>query len=204
MNLGVCLDTAHAFTAGYDIRDEDGLAAALDSLDANVGLENVRAVHFNDSKADYNSRVDRHWHIGQGHIGAEALRRVASHPRLAHAAFLLETPADETCDDACNLAALRSFVRPRHAGDRLMDIQLKDRAEGAPLPANPPAGRNAHPRQTARPRRPLPSPASLATKLSIDKGEVQRAYFELEHAGLVTKNTGKDFLGKEKTTYTVK
>lgn len=110
LNLGVCLDTAHAFTAGYDIRDEDGLSAALDSLDANVKLENVRAVHFNDSKAAYNSRVDRHWHLGQGHIGAEALRRVASHPRLAHAAFLLETPVDETCDDACNLEALRSFV----------------------------------------------------------------------------------------------
>lgn len=111
LNLGVCLDTAHAFTAGYDIRDEDGLSAALDSLDANVKLENVRAVHFNDSKAAYNSRVDRHWHLGQGHIGAEALRRVASHPRLAHAAFLLETPVDETCDDACNLEALRSFVQ---------------------------------------------------------------------------------------------
>jgi GntR family transcriptional regulator len=50
----------------------------------------------------------------------------------------------------------------------------------------------------------LPSPASLATKLSIDKGEVQRAYFELEHAGLITRKSGKDFLGKEKTTYTVK
>jgi len=115
LNLGVCLDTAHAFTAGYDIRDEDGLAAALDSLDTNVGLANVRAVHFNDSKAAYNSRVDRHWHVGHGHIGREALGRVASHPRLAHAAFLLETPADETCDDACNLAALRSFFEKNPA-----------------------------------------------------------------------------------------
>ena len=110
LNLGVCLDTAHAFTAGYDIRDEDGLEAVLDSLDSNVGLANVLAVHFNDSRAAYNSRVDRHWHIGQGHIGAEALRRVASNARLAHAAFFLETPVDETCDDACNLAALRSFL----------------------------------------------------------------------------------------------
>ena len=110
LNLGVCLDTAHAFTAGYDIRDEDGLEAALDSLDSNVGLRNVLAIHFNDSRAEYNSRVDRHWHIGHGHIGLEAMRRVASHTRLAHAAFLLETPSDETCDDACNLAALRSFI----------------------------------------------------------------------------------------------
>ena len=115
LNLGVCLDTAHAFTAGYDIREEDGLSAALDSLEANVGIDNVRAVHFNDSKAAYHSRVDRHWHIGHGHIGREALRRVASHPRLAHAAFLLETPADETCDDACNLEALRSFVEKKPA-----------------------------------------------------------------------------------------
>jgi deoxyribonuclease IV len=111
LDLGVCLDTAHAFTAGYDIREREGLSAALDSLDASVGLAGVRAVHFNDSKAAYNSRVDRHWHIGQGHIGREALRRVASHPRLAHAAFILETPVDETCDDACNLEALRSFVQ---------------------------------------------------------------------------------------------
>jgi deoxyribonuclease-4 len=110
LSLGVCLDTAHAFTAGYDIREREGLEAALDSLDSNVGLSNVLAVHFNDSRAAYNSRVDRHWHIGRGHIGAEALRRVASNSRLAHAAFLLETPADETCDDACNLAALRSFL----------------------------------------------------------------------------------------------
>ena len=111
LTLGVCFDTAHAFTAGYDIRDEDRLAATLESLDRNVGIECVRAVHFNDSKAVYNSHVDRHWHIGLGHIGREALRRIARHPKLAHAAFLLETPQDEIGDDARNLAVLRSFVR---------------------------------------------------------------------------------------------
>ncbi|HEV2762945.1 MAG TPA: deoxyribonuclease IV [Pyrinomonadaceae bacterium] len=110
LDLGVCFDTAHAFTAGYDFREEDGLAATLDALDANVGLGNVRAVHFNDSRAVYNSRVDRHWHIGLGHLGAEALARVARSPRLAHAAFLLETPQDEERDDAGNLEVLRSFV----------------------------------------------------------------------------------------------
>ncbi|MBA3765447.1 MAG: deoxyribonuclease IV, partial [Acidobacteria bacterium] len=111
LNLGVCFDTAHAFTAGYDLREEDGLTATIDALERNVGAENVRAIHFNDSKADYNSRVDRHWHIGEGRIGGEALRRIARHPRLAHAAFLLETPQDETGDDARNLDALRSFVQ---------------------------------------------------------------------------------------------
>jgi deoxyribonuclease-4 len=113
---GVCFDTAHAFTAGYDIRAEDGLSATFEALERNVGTENIRAVHFNDSKAEYNSRVDRHWHIGLGHIGAQALARVAQHPRLAQAAFILETPLDEQGDDERNLAALRSFIDSRGGG----------------------------------------------------------------------------------------
>jgi deoxyribonuclease IV len=108
--LGVCVDTAHSFTAGYDIREEDGLEATLGIIRKTVGLKNVHAVHFNDSRAPYNSRVDRHWHIGEGHIGAEALRRFASHPKLAHAAFILETPYDDPRADLKNLEALRSFV----------------------------------------------------------------------------------------------
>ncbi|HEY0004964.1 MAG TPA: deoxyribonuclease IV [Pyrinomonadaceae bacterium] len=110
LNLGVCFDTAHAFTAGYDIREPEGLAATIDALESHVGTENILAVHFNDSRADYNSRVDRHWHIGLGHIGRAALCRVAQHEKLAHAAFLLETPQDEIGDDERNLAMLRSFV----------------------------------------------------------------------------------------------
>jgi deoxyribonuclease IV len=108
--LGVCFDTAHAFTAGYDIREEDGLDALIDKLQSTVRLKNVRAIHFNDSRAVYNSRVDRHWHIGEGHIGTEALRRVAQHPKLSHAAFILETPYDDPRADLKNLTMLRSFV----------------------------------------------------------------------------------------------
>lgn len=110
LSLGVCLDTAHAFTAGYDLREEDGLDTIVKFLDQTIGARNVRAVHFNDSKAEYYSRVDRHWHIGQGHIGREALRRVARHPKLAHAAFILETPVDDPGDDVRNVDALRSFL----------------------------------------------------------------------------------------------
>jgi GntR family transcriptional regulator len=85
-----------------------------------------------------------------------------------------------------------------------MDIRLKDRAEG-PYYLQIRQQVEALIRERALAAGDaLPSPASLASKLSIDKGEVQRAYFELEHAGLVTRKTGKDFLGKEKTTYTVK
>jgi deoxyribonuclease-4 len=108
--LGVCIDTAHSFTAGYDIREADGLEATIEIIRRTVGLRNVRAVHFNDSRAPYNSRVDRHWHIGEGHIGREALRRFAQHPKLAHCAFILETPYDDPRADLKNLEALRSFV----------------------------------------------------------------------------------------------
>ena len=108
--LGVCLDTAHAFTAGYDIREEDGLEALMQRVQKTVKTKNVFAVHFNDSRAVYNSRVDRHWHIGEGHIGADALRRLARHPKLKHAAFILETPYDDPRADLKNLEMLRSFV----------------------------------------------------------------------------------------------
>ena len=108
--LGVCFDTAHAFTAGYDIREEDGLEALLQRIQKTVGLKKVRAIHFNDSRAVYNSRVDRHWHIGEGHIGLEALRRVARHPKLRHCAFILETPYDDPRADIKNLEMLRGFV----------------------------------------------------------------------------------------------
>ena len=108
--LGVCVDTAHSFTAGYDIREEDGLEATIEIIRRTVGLKSVRAIHFNDSRAPYNSRVDRHWHIGEGQIGREALRRVAQHPKFAHAAFILETPYDDPRADLKNLGTLRSFV----------------------------------------------------------------------------------------------
>lgn len=110
IRLGVCLDTAHTFTAGYDIRAAEGLEATMQVVKRTVTARNVRAVHFNDSRALYNSRVDRHWHIGQGHIGAEALRRVARHPQLSHAAFILETPLDPPDDHIRNVEMLRRFL----------------------------------------------------------------------------------------------
>lgn len=110
LNLGVCLDTAHAFAAGYDLSIEAVVESMLDELDAAVGLDSVRVVHFNDSKTACGSRVDRHENIGAGQIGADGLRRVASHAGLKHCAFLLETPEDDKDDNRKNLAALREFV----------------------------------------------------------------------------------------------
>jgi GntR family transcriptional regulator len=85
-----------------------------------------------------------------------------------------------------------------------MDIQLKDRSEGPHYLQIRTQVETLIRDKRLAPGDALPSPASLANKLSIDRGEVQRAYFELEHSGLVAKTVAKDFLGKEKTTYTVK
>ena len=85
-------------------------AAPIRELDGAVGAKQIRAIHFNDSRASFYSRIDRHWHIGQGYIGRDALRRVARHRKLAHAAFILETPYDTPQDNRPNIEALRSFL----------------------------------------------------------------------------------------------
>ncbi len=110
--LGMCLDTAHSFAAGYDWRDEGAARRAMSALGKTVGFEKVKVVHFNDSKAAFNSRVDRHWHIGAGEIGAEGLSRLINHPKLRKVPFILETPQDDQSDDLKNLAAARALIGP--------------------------------------------------------------------------------------------
>ncbi len=104
--LGVCIDTAHLFAAGWDIRTAEGLEAALRDIDRVIGLSRVAVIHTNDSKVPLGSRVDRHEHIGKGKIGLEAFRRILNHPLLAGRAFILETPIDLPGDDKRNVAAL--------------------------------------------------------------------------------------------------
>jgi deoxyribonuclease IV len=109
--LGMCLDTAHSFAAGYDLRDEQATSKALTLLGKTVGYDRVKAIHFNDSKAPFESRVDRHWHIGKGEIGSEGLARVINHPKLRSLPFILETPVDDQIDDLKNLAAARALAQ---------------------------------------------------------------------------------------------
>jgi deoxyribonuclease IV len=111
--VGACLDTAHLFAAGYDIKSERGLAATIQQIEETIGLENVPVFHANDSKVALGGRVDRHEHIGKGKIGAAAFGRILQHPRLAAPvdglagrAFLAETPIDDPGDDRRNVAAL--------------------------------------------------------------------------------------------------
>jgi deoxyribonuclease IV len=104
--LGICVDTAHLFAAGWDIRRAEGLEAVLRHIDGTVGLDRVRVLHMNDSKTALGSRVDRHEHIGKGKIGIEAFREILKHPLLAGRAFILETPVNKLGDDRRNVAAL--------------------------------------------------------------------------------------------------
>jgi deoxyribonuclease-4 len=91
-NLGVCIDTAHIFTAGYDLRTADDLERTLETFDREVGLGLLGAVHLNDSKAPFGSNKDRHENIGDGEIGAEALGRFIRHPALGETPLYLEVP----------------------------------------------------------------------------------------------------------------
>ncbi|MFZ0821243.1 MAG: deoxyribonuclease IV [Candidatus Acidiferrales bacterium] len=115
LGVGVCVDTAHTFEAGYPIHTVEGLEQTLAEMDRTIGLARVFVVHVNDSKTEFGSRVDRHEHIGKGKIGAEALGRVLRHPMLAPSrlpgrAFLLETPIDAPGDDRRNVAAVWKLV----------------------------------------------------------------------------------------------
>ena len=110
-HVGICLDTAHCFAAGYSIHTEEGLEGMLASFDQAIGLAHLKLIHLNDSKAPFDSRVDRHWHIGQGHIGLEAIRRIVNHPQLKDVPFILETPKTTDREDRHNLSTVRSLVR---------------------------------------------------------------------------------------------
>src|SRR5205823_13064281 len=88
----------------------EGLNETLRYLDLTVGLKNIPLWHCNDAKAARGSRLDRHQHIGKGSIGQEPFRRLLNDPRLAHAAFIAETPIDEPGDDLRNVQALKSLV----------------------------------------------------------------------------------------------
>ncbi len=109
--LGVCLDTAHLFAAGYDLRQPGAWDAVVTEVSRLVGLDQILAVHLNDSKTPLGSRVDRHAGIGQGHLGVEAFRPLVNDPRFAETPGCLETPkSPDLHEDAENLAVLRALL----------------------------------------------------------------------------------------------
>ena len=109
--LCVCFDTEHAFAAGYDIRNREGYERTFSEFDEMIGIDRLAAFHLNDSKKEFNSRVDRHEHIGKGHIGVEAFRLLVNDKRFWGLPMCLETPkGPDLKEDRENLTLLRSMI----------------------------------------------------------------------------------------------
>ena len=107
--VAVCLDTCHVHVAGYDIVSAEGYAETMKLVEETVGFEAVKVWHCNDAKAAKGSKLDRHEHIGEGTIGAEAFRRLLRDERFAGAVFIAETPVDAPGDEARNVGVLRAL-----------------------------------------------------------------------------------------------
>ena len=109
--LAVCLDTAHVFAAGYDIRSESAIREMFREFDRVIGLNRLAAIHLNDSKTDRGSRVDRHEHIGKGKIGLDAFRYIMRSRRFRKVPKVLETPKSKDMrEDVENLKRLRGLL----------------------------------------------------------------------------------------------
>ncbi len=110
---GACLDTCHAFGAGYDIRGQAGVRNVLTAFDRTVGLDRLHAVHLNDSKGDLGSHVDRHEHIGEGKIGVETFAALVNSTLLPDdLPGLLETPVDDPGDGLRNVKKIKDLRVP--------------------------------------------------------------------------------------------
>lgn len=109
--LGVCLDTCHAFAAGYELRTPEGYQETWRQFEATLGLERLKCVHLNDSKGCLGCRLDRHAHIGEGQLGLEPFRMLLNDPRFRSLPMVLETPkGPQMAEDVRNLAVLRSLI----------------------------------------------------------------------------------------------
>jgi len=106
---GICVDTCHAFAAGYELRTAAGIDSLAAEIDRYVGRESLRLIHLNDTKGDVGSRVDRHEHIGEGKLGLEAIEAIVNHSFFRNVPLILETPKKTDDDDLRNLAVVRGL-----------------------------------------------------------------------------------------------
>ncbi len=106
-NIGICIDTAHIFAAGYDIRTQGGFKETLSTLSATVGIENIKLFHGNDSKVALGERKDRHEHIGKGKIGIEGFKNIIKNPNFKNINMIVETPPEMVGEDIKALKNLR-------------------------------------------------------------------------------------------------
>lgn len=110
--LGVCYDTCHTFSGGYDIRTPEAYAATFDAFDRHIGLDRLKFFHLNDTKHELDARKDRHEHIGEGHIGLDGFRNLMQDQRFAAIPKTIETPKTKDLkDDIRNLKTLRDLAK---------------------------------------------------------------------------------------------
>lgn len=109
--MGMCLDTCHAFAAGYDISSKAGTAKLMDEIEEHIGLGNVRLVHLNDAKFGLGSGLDRHWHIGEGYIGMKGFVNFFNSSRLETDCFIMETPENSGGDTRTDMEAVRGIMK---------------------------------------------------------------------------------------------
>lgn len=109
--VGICYDTCHGFAAGYDIRTEEGVEALSRNIKDTVGLDRLKGMHLNDCLRDFNSRVDRHWHIGEGKIGLDGFKLLLNHPAFKDVPKIMETPKATEEDDPRNMKVVRSLMK---------------------------------------------------------------------------------------------
>jgi deoxyribonuclease-4 len=103
--LGICLDTAHAWATGYEINSKAGVDRFIDEASKQIGIDRVLMFHFNDTQVPLGASRDRHWHIGEGSIGFEGFRALLAHPELRGKTAILETPGTDE-DDLRNMQTI--------------------------------------------------------------------------------------------------
>jgi len=107
--VGLCLDTAHAYLAGYDLSQAQGLEKMLNEIQEMVGISLIKLIHLNDAAGELGCHHDRHDHIGQGHIGLAGMKRIINHTKLKNVPMILETPKSTPDSDQENLALVRKL-----------------------------------------------------------------------------------------------
>ena len=108
--LGVCLDTAHAWASGYAIDSKEGVDKFIERAEAEIGLARILMFHFNDTQVELGAGRDRHWHIGEGRIGFEGFRALLAHQELREKTAILETPGSDA-DDERNMLTILAIER---------------------------------------------------------------------------------------------
>jgi deoxyribonuclease-4 len=150
--IAMCLDTAHVFVAGYDIRTAQGVRETLDRFEETCGRGNLRAIHLNDSRAPFASARDRHAHIGQGEIGLGGFAALLCDPRVQNIPMVLETPkGDDLKEDLRNLETLRALAEGR-TPPRRRPLATTEWKRGLLAPKNRPVKNPRAPKRRARAR----------------------------------------------------